>query len=74
MACKVQYLLYGTDRLLIFLQKGAGEIASAYGLNDFAASIITGVILFCILGSEFFINYRLIFRSSKEGKNDGERG
>ena len=60
--------------LLIFLQKGAGEIASAYGLNDFAASIITGVILFCILGSEFFINYRLIFRSSKEGKNDGERG
>lgn len=52
--------------LLIFLQKGAGEIASAYGLNDFAASIITGIILFCILGSEFFINYRLIFRGKNE--------
>lgn len=49
--------------LLIFLEKGAGEIASAYGLNDFAASIITGVILFCILGSEFFINYQMIFRT-----------
>ena len=56
--------------LLIFLQKGAGEIASAYGLNDYAASIITGVILFCILGSEFFINFKMIFRAKKEGKKD----
>lgn len=56
--------------LLIFLQKGAGEIASAYGLNDYAADIITGIILFCILGSEFFINYKMIFRSGKEGKKD----
>ena len=48
--------------LLIFLQKGAGEIASAYGLNDYAASIISGIILFCILVGEFFINYCLILR------------
>ena len=41
--------------LLIFLSKGAAEIASAYSLNDYAASIIEGVILFFILGSEFFI-------------------
>lgn len=54
--------------LLVFLQKGAAEIASAYGLNDYAASIITGVILFCILGSEFFINYKVIFRTGKGGK------
>ena len=54
--------------LLVFLQKGAAEIASAYGLNDYAASIITGIILFCILGSEFFINYKVIFRSGKEAK------
>ena len=53
--------------LLIFLQKGAGEISSAYNLNDYASDIITGIILFFILGSEFFINYRLIFRK-KTGK------
>ena len=50
--------------LLIFLEKGAGEIASAYNLNDFAADIITGIILFFILGSEFFIRYRLVLRGS----------
>ena len=56
--------------LLIFLSKGAGEIASAYSLNDYASDIITGVILFCILGSEFFINFKMIFRrkAAKEGR------
>ena len=48
--------------LLIFLEKGAAEIASAYNLNDFASDIIAGIILFCILGSEFFINYRVVLR------------
>lgn len=51
--------------LLVFLSRGAAEIASAYSLNDFAASIIEGVILFFILGSEFFINYRMVFRGAK---------
>lgn len=57
--------------VLIFLENGAAQIASAYStLNDYAASIITGIILFFILGSEFFINYRLIFRAktTKEAK------
>ena len=35
--------------LLIFLEKGAAEIASAYNLNDFASDIIAGVILFLSL-------------------------
>ncbi len=48
--------------LLIFLEKGAGQIASSFGLNDYITDVISGVILFCILGSEFFINYKMIFR------------
>lgn len=51
--------------LLIFLEMGAGEISSTFGLNDYVADIISGVILFFILGSEFFVNYRLIFRGKK---------
>ena len=35
--------------LLIFLEKGANEIASNFGLNDFASQIITGIILFFII-------------------------
>ena len=56
--------------LLVFLERGASEIASAYSLNEYAADIITGIILFFILGSEFFINYRVVRRGEthKEGK------
>jgi len=52
--------------LLVFLEKGAMQIASQYNLNDYASQMITGIILFFILGSEFFINYRLVFREKKE--------
>ncbi len=54
--------------MLVFLEKGAIQIASQFNLNDFASQMITGIILFFILGSEFFINYRLIFRGAKEAK------
>lgn len=52
--------------LLVFLEKGATQIASQYNLNDYVSQMITGIILFFILGSEFFIQYRLIFRNRKE--------
>lgn len=48
--------------LLIFLDKGAVQIASDFNLNEYASEMITGIILFFILGSEFFINYKVIFR------------
>lgn len=52
--------------LLIFLDKGAIEIATQYNLNNYVSSMLTGIILFFILGSEFFINYQVKFRSNKE--------
>lgn len=53
---------------LVFFEKGAIQIASQYNLNDYASGMITGIILFFVLGSEFFINYRLVFRHKKEAK------
>ena len=54
---------------LVFMEKGAGQIATQFNLNENASDIITGIILFFILGSEFFINYRVIPRGAhKEGK------
>ena len=51
-----------TSFLLVFLSRGAGEIATRFSLNQSFGDILTGVILFFIIGSEFFINYRIIFR------------
>ena len=44
---------------LVFMEKGATQIASQYGLNENASSIMLGIILFFLLGAEFFINYKI---------------
>ena len=56
--------------MLTFLTRGASQIASDFGLNESASDIITGIILFFILGCEFFIHYRMVHRSKtdKEAK------
>ena len=53
-----------TSFLIVFLQRGAGEIATTFRLNESVADILTGVIIFFIIGCEFFINYQ-IKRTSK---------
>lgn len=58
-----------TSLLIVFLQRGAGEIATNFRLNESVADILTGIILFFIIGCEFFINYKINIRSKhKEGK------
>ena len=48
--------------LLSFMSRGATQIASDFNFNKHASNILIGIILFFILGSEFFINYRIVFR------------
>ncbi|MBR1496527.1 MAG: ABC transporter permease [Oscillospiraceae bacterium] len=51
--------------LIVFLGRGASEISTIYGLNHSFGDILTGIILFFIIGSEFFITYRLSFRKKE---------
>ena len=60
------FIMVAISALLVFLQKGAIEIASQFDLNDFVSEMITGIILFFILGSEFFIKYKVRFRGGKK--------
>lgn len=57
-----------TTLLIVFLQRGAGEIATQFGLNNSFSEIITGIIIFFIIGCEFFINYSIKFRRAKGEK------
>ncbi len=51
-----------TSLLIVFLERGAVEISTSCGLNASFAEILTGIIIFFIIGSEFFINYKIKFR------------
>lgn len=55
-----------TSFILVFLEAGADQISMIFGLNQSFSEIITGIILFFIIGSEFFINYQLKFRHSSK--------
>ncbi len=50
-----------TSFLIVFMERGAGEISTSFGLNPSYADIITGIILFFVIACEFFINYQLVF-------------
>ena len=61
-----------TSLLITFLSRGANEISKAFSLNQSYADILTGIILFFIIGSEFFISYRVHLRglAGKGAKQD----
>ena len=54
--------------LIIFMNRGASEISTNFGLNQSFSDILTGIILFFIIGCEFFIAYQLpVPQKSSEG-------
>ena len=62
-------IMVATSGLLIFMERGSGDISTAFGLNESFSDILTGVIIFFIIGSEFFINYKISFAGRKKEEN-----
>ena len=59
-----------TAFLIVFLQRGAGQLATTLRLNESIADIVTGIILFFIIGCEFFVGYKLNFRHSRKADRE----
>ena len=55
-----------TSLLRVVLSRGASEISSGFSLNHSFADILTGIILFFIIGSEFFLTYKVSLRKGKK--------
>ena len=56
-----------TSFLIAFLERGAQQVSTTFRINDSISDIITAVILFFIIGCEFFINYKIML-TRKEDK------
>lgn len=59
------FAMIAISLMLAVLSKGASSIQTTLGVPASISDIITGIILLCMLGCEFFINYRMIFRSKE---------
>lgn len=65
------FAMIAISMMLAILTKGAGSLNTKLNVPVSVSDIIIGLLLFCMLGCEFFINYKLIIRGAhkaKEGK------
>ncbi len=63
--------MVGISGMLAILQKGADTLETRMGVPVSISDIITGILLFFMLGCEFFIRYRVIVRG-REPKAEQE--
>ena len=58
-----------TTFIIVFLDRGAGQITTAFGIPSAISDIITGIMLLSIIGCEFFLQYKIVFtKRAKEVK------
>lgn len=55
-----------TSLLIVFMSRGAGAISTKFALNEAFADILSAIIIFFIIGCEFFVNYKISFRHNKK--------
>lgn len=60
------FAMIGISGMLAVLDKGADTLHTKMSVPASISDVITGIFLFCMLGCEFFINYKMIFRGGKE--------
>ena len=58
-----------TSFLVVFLEKGAGQVSTDFRLPEAISDIVTGIILFFIIGCEFFLQYKIL-STKKRKEND----
>lgn len=54
--------------LFAVLEKGSTVVSSEFVLSPYCSDVLQGIILFFVLGCEFFIRYRFVTRGGR--KND----
>jgi simple sugar transport system permease protein len=63
---------YGMAVVAVFiamLERGSNTIQTIYKIPASASDLLIGIILFFMLGCEFFINYRLVLRARKGARD-----
>ena len=60
------FVMIAISALLAVISKGSKTLNMNLGVPTAVSEIVSGILLFCMLGCEFFINYRIIFRKKTE--------
>lgn len=61
-----------TAGLIVFLERGASEVASVFFVPNELTDIFVGLTLFFVIGSEFFLQYQVHFRAKKSKEKEAQ--
>lgn len=66
------FIMILTSFLLVFISQGAGRLSTVFRVSNAFPDVVAGIVIFFVIGCEFFIRYKLHFRHSKtEGSGGG---
>lgn len=55
-----------TSFIIVFLERGAEQVSSQFRISSSISDIVTGIILFFIIGCEFFLQYKIVFSKHRK--------
>ena len=58
-------VMMGTSAFITFLDQGASQITTTFNIDSAFPDMVVGIVLFFIIGCEFFINYQLKPKETK---------
>ena len=61
-------VMIGTSSFITFLDRGAAQVTTVFNVDSSFPDMVVGIVLFFIIGCEFFINYELKLKSREEKK------
>ena len=67
-------VMIGTSAFVTFLDQGSAQVSTSFNIDSSFPSMIVGIVLFFIIGCEFFITYKLKFREKKTNELPKEGG
>ncbi len=59
------FVMIGTSALITALSQGGAQVTTTFNISSAFPDMIVGIILFFIIGCEFFINYKIKSRNQK---------
>lgn len=63
-------IMVATSALIIFLQQGGSQMSTKFNISSAFPDVVVGIILFFIIGCEFFIHYQVKFRKTHKKGDD----
>jgi simple sugar transport system permease protein len=63
-------IMIGTSAFITFLKQGAAQVTSTFNVDSAFPDVVVGIVLFFIIGCEFFIGYQLKFKLNEKAKEE----